>query len=178
VTLTEKQVLKIMRAATHELHQQAMRARGTSAAIHTLELAKTWQSGPGSQLGKGGGPRSSDVSDPTGSNVVRFPDPGDRYLRDLTAVWYAIEQNIKDLHDITAGIHARAANVTRATVTQTRQCVLAYCGDDATPALGEVPKRGRCKACNEYFAQHGVDPDKRTVDARRRKREQRERMEM
>ena len=55
-------------------------------------------------------------------------------------------------------------------------CVVPWCGDDILLAPGEVPERGRCVPCADYVRMHGQDPSPATVDARRRKREQRERM--
>lgn len=175
MSITAKRIERIMADAIHELHQQSMRSHGRRSAHRTLDTARTWQSGPRSGLGATG-PRSTDVSDPTGTNVVRLHDPGDRYLTDLTRAWHALDDAIKTLHDITAGIHARADTVTRHTNSQVRICAVPWCRDDIITPAGTVPDRGRCQPCADYYRRYGEDPGPATVDARRRKREQRQRV--
>jgi len=174
VTITPRRIERIMGDAIHELHQQSMRSHGQRMAHRTLDTARTWRAGPRSGLGNTG-TRSSDVSDPTGATVIRFPDPGDRYLEDLTRAWHGVSDAIKTLHDVTAGIHARADKVTRQTNSHVRLCAVEWCKDDIILTPGQVPERGRCEPCADYHRRHGEDPPPATVSARRRKREQRER---
>lgn len=177
MTITARRIEQIMADAITELHAQSLRGHGQRHAHQTLAKAKQWQTGPRSGLGATG-PRSSDISDPTGGRVIQFPDPGDKYLTDLTAAWYALDRAVKTLHDITAGIHARADKVTRQTNSQVRLCAVEWCKDDIVLPSGQVPARGRCAPCDDYYQTHGRDPGPATIEARRRKRDQRDRERM
>ena len=177
MTINAKKIERILGDAIHELHQQSLRSNGQRMAHRTLDTATTWQAGLRSGLGNTG-PRSSDISDPTGGRVIRFPDPGDRDLHDLAKAWHGLADAIKHLHDISAGIHARADTVTRRTNSHVRICAVPWCNDDIVPELGQVPDRGRCKTCADYVRRHGHDPGPATVDARRRKRDERQRQGM
>lgn len=177
MSISAKRIERIMADAIHELHQQSMRSHGQRMAHRTLDTARAWQSGVRSGLGSTG-PRSSNISDPTGGNVVRLPDRGDKFLTDLAAAWFAVDKAIAALHDASASVHARAATVTRATNSHVRICAVPWCNDDVIPGPGQVPDRGRCQPCADYHRRHGHDPGPATVDARRRKRDQRERRDM
>ena len=163
---------QIMAEALAELIHQAHRAQGTRNAEHTRRKAEEWRSGPRSGLGATG-PRSSDVSDPTGNART---DEGDRMADDLTRAWRRIRDDLRNLRTITAGIHSHASTVTRATHSQGRLCAVPWCRDDIISPLGQVPDRGRCEPCANYHRRHGEDPGPTTVEARRRKRAERERV--
>jgi hypothetical protein len=163
---------QIMAEALAELMHQAQRAQGIRNAEHTRRRAEEWRSGPRSPLGATG-PRSCDVSDPTGN---ARPDDGDAMADNLTAAWRRIHKDLRALRTISAGIHSHASTVTRATHSQVRLCAVPWCRDDIISPLGQVPDRGRCEPCANYYRRHGEDPGPATIEARRRKRAERERV--
>ena len=166
---------QIMAEALAELMHQAQRANGVRNAEHTRRRAEEWRTGPRSGLGATG-PRSSEVSDPTGQAATRHADEGDRLADDYTQAWRHLRDDLRRLRNLTAGIHAHASTVTRQTNSQIRLCAVPWCRDDIITPPGQVPDRGRCQPCADYVRRHGHDPGPTTIDARRRKREQRERV--
>jgi hypothetical protein len=166
---------RIMAEALAELMQHAQRAQGVRNAEHARRKAEAWRSGPRSGLGASG-PRSSDISDPTGQTAVNGSDEGDRIADEYTNAWRKIRDDLRTLRHVTAGIHAHASTITRDTNSQVRLCAVPWCRDDIITPPGTVPDRGRCTPCADYYRRHGEDPGPTTVDARRRKRQERERV--
>lgn len=175
--LKARQLEQIMAEVAHELRQQTMRGQGVRMAEQTRRLAESWRAGPSSQLDPSGS-RGTDVSDPTGDEAARNADQRrDAEVADLLArAWHDLRDATRRIASISAGVHARASRIDRRTHSQVRMCVVPWCGDDIVLPPGQVPERGRCQPCADYLRRHGHDPSPSTVDARRRKREQRERL--
>jgi hypothetical protein len=176
--LRARKLEEIMAEVAHELRQQTVRGQGgVRMAEQTRRLAESWRAGPSSQLDPSGS-RGSDVSDPTGDEAARNADRRqEAEAADMLAqAWHDMRDATRRIASVTAGIHAHASRIDRRTHSQIRMCVVPWCSDDIVLAPGRVPERGRCEPCADYVRLHGQDPSPTTVDARRRKREQRERM--
>ena len=143
---------QIMAEALAELIHQAHRAQGTRNAEHTRRKAEEWRSGPRSQLGATG-PRSSDVSDPTGNART---DEGDRMADDLTKAWRRIRDDLRNLRTITAGIHSHASSDIgkRAPKSALGAGPCRACGIDCSGLDGDRLRGGLCDADRKRFTRN------------------------
>jgi len=174
MTITQTQLEQILTDTAAELMAHMARSDGIRHAEQTRRIAAEHTRGIRSGLGTTG-PRASGTSDPTGNTATNPTDRTDRTHDEWCRLWRNIHNDLHRLRTLTTGIHAHASRTDRTTHSHIRLCAVPWCRDDIITDPGTVPDRGRCAPCADYLQRNGCDPGPTTVDARRRKRDQRER---
>lgn len=162
-----KITLRLANFAAHQIE----RRDGLTRAERTHKVIVALTSGTGAYSANGGRSSIGGHSDPT-QNAALHPDPVNVWERQLATEWLKIEAAMNAIEDITTRARHRSERLSR--FTNDRKiytCVNVHCGDDIVVPSGEVPERGRCKACADFIARHDYDAGPKVVADRRRQRE-------
>lgn len=116
------------------------------------------------------GGRSSETPDPTGNHASRDKD----YATALAVRWRALMHEAALFVQEATALRFHAAATDRYTTSRVYYCANLACGEQMELPDGQTPDAGRCPPCYTYRRTHDRDAPKETVQARNRKRTERQ----